>query len=384
MDLKNTETNGINVKPSFGSSASFSCSNKSFTFGDNYTTIMPDGINSLKMKLNLNFNDLIDSEALDLISFFQNQFYYKIQDYNNLGYFNNKRVPAFSYSPFYPYKTNFFNCVTYNHEKVHYDVNSVTASLEATSASSLSSVDSFLASYDITAIGSLSSPIVNASLHNTSDSKTILLNSNSYLYHPTSYKSFRVLSDDISVSPGATQTINIDNSHGLFESFNDGLTNQTNLRSSIFIKKPQHSSFFPYSPITTENDTFGFSMFDFRPNQQTNLSHSPKFKKTTISDSYSKYNLYGFNPNLFNMQLSFNGRSNEETKRILLFLESHLGYKKFGFHIQKDYTSSPSNDLNNTPHRKSMSLYYCPEWTHTFTYYNSHDITATFIECPSF
>lgn len=383
MDLRNTEVDSINIRPSFGSSASFTAVNQSLTFGDNYSMVMPKGINSLKMKLNLNFNDLNDVESLDIITFLQKQFYYKTQDYNDLGHFNNKRVPAFSYSPFFPYKQNFFNCVTYNHEKIYYDVNSVTSLFESTSASTLSNTDNHLASYNLSSSDPASNTTISATITNTSTDLDIILRENSYLYAPNSYKTYKVLSSDLTVSPSESKTIQIENNSRFFESFNDGLTKQTSSRRSIFIKSPAKSSFYPYSPRISSG-SLDFAMFDFRPNQNINLSYSPKFKKTSISDVYQKYNLYGFNPNLLNMQLNFSGRTNEEAKRILLFLESHLGYKKFCFHVQKDYLNNTSNSINTTPHRRKLSFFYCPEWSHTFTYYNSHDITATFIECSSF
>ena len=140
-----------------------------------------------------------------------------------------------------------------------------------------------------------------------------------------------------------------------------GYTHNVTNRHSMFIRDPNECSFFPYQPAHYDR-SFPVKMFDFRANQQTNLAHTPKFKKTNVSDSYAKYNLYGFNPNLFNMQLNFTGRTNHEAKRILLFLESHLGYKKFGFHIQKDYTANNSSNTNTTPHRNNISclLYTSP------------------------
>jgi phage-related protein len=99
---------------------------------------------------------------------------------------------------------------------------------------------------------------------------------------------------------------------------------------------------------------------------------------------YKKFNLYGFNPNLSNLKLNFDGRSDKEAKSILLFLESHLGYKKFGFHSLKEYGGNDSDASNSTPHRKTLSFFYCPEWTHTFNYKNNHSISATFIECMDY
>lgn len=381
MDLRDTNISSLTLAPSFGSSASFSCLNESITFGDNYSQVLPKGINSMNMSMNLQFNDLDDDLTLDLLSFLQGQFYYKLQDYNQLGYFNNKRIEPFNFEPFYPYRSNKFNCFNYNHQKDHSNTNSVTASLKAISPSILQSAENFLSTYDLES-NNPTALTVDATLSNTSD-ETIFLNKYSYLYEPNSYNSYRVLSGSTNIAPGNSANIQLDNPNQNFTNYNNGFTNQTNKRHSIFIKNNQDCSYYPYAPLHSTGG-LNLKMFDFRADYKINLAHSPKYKKSNISDLYSKYNLYGFNPNLFNLQLKFTGRSNIEAKRILLFLESHLGYKKFGFHIQKDYNAnrSSSDARHTTPHRKNISFYYCPEWTHTLTYFNSHDITATFIECP--
>lgn len=381
MDLRDTNMSSLTLAPSFGSSASFSCVNESITFGDNYSQVLPQGINSMKMSMNLKFNDLDDDLVLDLLSFLQGQFYYKLQDYNDLGHFNNKRIEPFDFEPFYPYKSNKFNCFNYNHQKEHFNVNSISAIFNAISPSMLQSAESFMSTYDLQS-SNPTDRIIDATFTNTS-SETIFLTKYSYLYTPHSYNSYKVLSGSETIAPSQSVNIKLDNPNQNFENYQNGLTNQTNKRNSIFIKDIHDCSYFPYAPLHITGG-LNLKMFDFRADYQINLNHSPKYKKSNVSDLYAKYNLYGFNPNLFNLQLKFTGRSNIEAKRILLFLESHLGYKKFGFHIQKDYNAnrSSSDTRHTTPHRKNISFYYCPEWTHTLTYFNSHDITATFIECP--
>ena len=111
-------------------------------------------------------------------------------------------------------------------------------------------------------------------------------------------------------------------------------------------------------------------MFDFRPTKTSSLSYSPKYKQSTVTDYYVKYNKYGLNEDFLTLSLNFDARSDLEAKRILLFLESHLGYKKFGFHFQKDYS-------------EKIHYFYCPEWEHTFVYRDNHSIQAKFIECSS-
>lgn len=385
MDLRDTDYSKLDMQPAFGSSASFSALNHEVKYGDNYSQILPKGINSLTMTLNLNFNELIDSQAHDLISFFQEQFYYEPQKYNEEGYFENKRVKAFEYQPFYPYKVNTFNCLTYTHEKSYYDVNSINATLTSTAASILKSVEpgvelnenieSIYSLFDDGYAGNNFYMLANQS------NKSIKLTDKNILYKPNSYKTFPVNSIELNLNNNSTNVITLLDPHNLFEPYDGGRSANTLYRNSIFIHEPHECSYYPYPPLT-DNGHLDVRMFDFRADDIISIEHSPKYKKSNLSEVYAKYNKYGFNPNLSNFNVTFSARSNLEAKRILLFLESHLGYKKFGFHVQKDYGVEISNDKNTTPHRRNMSYFYCPEWTHNFIYFNNHTITATFIESP--
>lgn len=386
MDLKDTNISSIGIQPGFGSSANFTANMNSITFGDNYTQNMPNGINCLKMELNLNFNELVDSESYDLISFLQKQFYYEPQNYHEEGYFDNKRLEPFDYQPFYPYKTNKFNCLSYSHSKSYYNVNSVDATFVAVAPSILDSVE----------VGPEFNPLIHSSyelkedgyvgdrfyiIGNQSDNNLPLSDKN-VLHQKNTYKSFQVDSLNLNLAGNSSDFITLLDPIGVFSDYDDGYTNHNDLRHSIFIDKPNECSFYPYKPLTS-NGFLDVRMFDFRPDNVIKIDNTPKYKESKITDSYSKYNKYGFNPNLNTIQLNFSSRSNLDAKRILLFLESHLGYKKFGFHIQKDYGVEISDDINTTPHRKNMSYFSCPNWSHTYVYFNNHTISATFVESPN-
>ena len=62
MDIKNTDSTSIEVSPSFGATASFTSLSNSITYGDNHSQRSLRGINSLKMSLDLNFNELTEIE----------------------------------------------------------------------------------------------------------------------------------------------------------------------------------------------------------------------------------------------------------------------------------------------------------------------------------
>jgi phage-related protein len=378
MDVKHSSSNSINFRPSFGSQASFSADINSFKQGHNYSQRTTKGINSLNMVANLNFNQLTDEESNQLLSFLQKQFYYSPQEYSNEGFFTNKRITPFAYQIFYPYKSLNFNCLTFNHEKESFNINTVTAEFKSISPSILDSVESGAGMNNQIdaelAISGGSNRIASVSNNNVS------LPKNSYIFKSGTYKSFRVKSDFIK-NKDSSSTIDLDVS-AAEATDGDYLINQTDLRHSIFIDQPNTCSYYPYKPQTSDGE-LDYRFFDYRPNETFSLQNSPKFKQSSASDIYQKYNKYGFNPNLSNLNLTFSARSNVEAKNILLFLESHLGYKKFGFYFDYTYGSNESNSIHSTPHRKKISTFYCPEWSHSFIYNDNHQISATFLECPS-
>ena len=231
-------------------------------------------------------------------------------------------------------------------------------------------------------------PLIFISFVNTSESNTIYLNQYSHLYVPNSYINYRVLSFPHVIPPGQAQNIVVEGEENLSESDSfDGITYNTQLRNSIYIDNPNDCSFYPYSPkchfqggINLET-SLEQRVFDFRPSNVFSLSPSPKHKQSTVNDFYKKYSKYGLNPSLNNITLEFNMRKNIEAKKILLFLESHLGYKKFAFNFQKDYNNFDYTPSNATSLNKSVSTFFCPEWNHTVVYKDNHTISATFIEC---
>jgi phage-related protein len=373
MDIKKTGSTKINVSPTFGSSASFSSLQESTDFGDNHSQRMLKGLNSLKMFLNLNFEELTDRESNDLISYLQSHTAYEIQNYSTAGKFDNKRVEPFRYQPFFPYREKDFYCFSFTHQKPYFNCNSVSAQFQCAAPSILESVESSAGH------NSNIDSLINATLNASSSCKdnAVVLNPNDKIYHSGDY-SVATIDSTYNPSVGFSQTLSATSDFP----FSSGRisSNQTPLRHSIFINNPNECFYYPYNPIH-EDGALETRMFDFRPTESISLQYSPKYRRSTVSEMYQKFNLYGFNPNLSNLQLNFEGKSDIEAKRILLFLESHLGYKKFGFHVLRDYVGSSAGSPNRTPHRRTLSSFYCPEWSHTFNYKNNHSISATFIEC---
>jgi hypothetical protein len=289
------------------------------------------------------------------------------------------------------------------------NINNVTAEMTSANVSILDSIEpnpfstyssNLLSSYTLTCFENLGDGV--SSLHysesdldgdgehsffiqntsSTASQQRINLQKNNYLYEKDIYRSYRVDSSNVTINNGSSALVDIQSTsaHAPSHSYSNGLTSNNQYRHSIYIDNPNECTFYPYAPKVSDG-YLNYSMFDFRPSYSTNIEFSPKYKNASITEISQKYNKYGFNPNLCNLSLQFKNRSNIEAKRILLFLESHLGYKKFGFHVNKDYISNNNSDYNSDGDKNKVLYFYCPEWNHTFNYYNNHDINVTFIEC---
>jgi phage-related protein len=140
-------------------------------------------------------------------------------------------------------------------------------------------------------------------------------------------------------------------------------------RSSIYIEDPDEITSFQFLKVRS---------FDFKPSQAFTIEHTPKHLQTQFTKVYKKYTKRSINQNLSSFTVNFDQRSDLEAKEILLFLEAHLGYKKFRFQMPRPY--GKDLDHQTTGSTPSASIFYCPSWSHTNTYKNNNSITATFIE----
>lgn len=380
MNIKRTAQNSLDLISSFGTQASFSSINDQITMGDNYSQIMIKGINALTMSLGVQFQNLTNDEAENAVSFLQSQFDYEAQNYSNEGKFTNKRIEPFDFQPPFPYKKQKVICTSFTHEKQAFNINSISATFLCIGSSILDSVEASLGhnpniSAQLNFVGPLSASNSSQSAVISSSDNFCSLNDNNVIYNAIDYRVAEVQSF-ANIQNGGAAAVNLKAPFG----FPDGFTTSqhTNLRHSIYINDPNDCSFYPY-PSKYKGSTIPFRCFNFRPSNFVPIQNSPKYKDSNITDFYKKFNKYGFNANLTSLQVAFSGRSNIEAKRILLFLESHLGYKKFCFHPQGQYGGNIES--NSPPNKRNLSFFYCPEWSHTTAYLNNHSITATFIEC---
>ena len=373
----------LQPEPSFGASVKFSSLRDQIKLGDSHTTLSLKGINALTMQATLSFDVLTDSEAQSIIGFLQSQFYNETQTYIAAGEFSNKRINPFAYQLFYPYKVNKFYCGRFDHNKIQTNINQVKAVFECAHPATLDSVETYLGFNNNGEYSNIDTLIENnaninpspgaQSVNFTNHAHAFNLQSNVNIFPTGSYENIEIASD------ATTSPISVIANNAVMAN-NKFVVPNTAFRNSIFINNPNECSYYPYPP-TIEDGNLKHRMFDFRPSKSQKIGHKPKVRKSSASELYTKYAKYGFNPNLANLRLTFNQRTDLEAKRILLFLESHLGHKKFAFHLPEPYRSNIDDTLNKTPHRRKTSHFYCPEWTHTVKYKNNHTISATFIEC---
>jgi phage-related protein len=306
--------------------------------------------------------------------------------YSTAGKFTNSRIEAFSFTPFFPYKTNNFYCFDFTHTKKYHNIYSVTANLVLASPSILDNVEQSLELNENVGVkfGPHSTSISARDTEQTFGFPKILHNSidmriGQRLYHFNDYRSMKLTRD---VNASVDSNINIFGiaQHG-FSSTPNVISQHSDKRHSMFINDVNDCDYYPYKPIYGNGDNLEYRMFDFRPTDSISIQKSPKYKSLNSTDLYNKFNKYGFNANLNNVSLTFAGRSDLEAKKILFFLESHLGYKRFGFHMLDNYMNLISDNNNQySPNRQKVSTFVCPNWSHRMDYLNNHTITATFLE----
>ena len=395
-------SNYFSLKPNYGASFKFDANLNQITMGHNHMFKMAKGINALSMTADLTFSELTDDESDDAVSFLQSKYYYNEQDYVTSAEFRDHSIVPFYFQGGIAstYDSNLrFYCDKFSHSKTFYNSNEITASFQCAAPSILNSVEpdtgynprifhgnlafssespsdtpnSVSANFSIPAVGS-------------SHSLSATIKKGQHIFETGSYRSV-VPSAQATVSNGGTYTTTCLSRFGMGAS--NAIILRDSTRSSIFMDSTVAASVneYPYRPIQdrpgiSQKDSIDYRMFDHYPSYSWQIDHAPKYKQSNVLDVYKKYSLFGMNPNLANLSLDFSNRTDEEAHRILLFLESHLGHKKFAFHLPQNYGNPTLQSSNfTTPHRKTYSTFVCPSWTHQIVYKNNHTINATFIEC---
>jgi phage-related protein len=127
-----------------------------------------------------------------------------------------------------------------------------------------------------------------------------------------------------------------------------------------------HTSSAANSP--TGASTVWSQAFFFEPDVQQNMS--VELKSDTLEYKNSFVQRFNTNTNIatFGVEYKFTDINDHQLKAMLHFLENKGGYRRFRHQIPALY---------NRP-----KVYFCPQWTHTWKYYNSNDLRVSFMEDP--
>lgn len=127
------------------------------------------------------------------------------------------------------------------------------------------------------------------------------------------------------------------------------------------------------STYTGEFQNFTRTFF-FQPDQAVKLDFDTSNDIVKYKGSIStKENISNNSLLLKTFDLKFSNRSEKETKAMLHFFESHMGYKTFCY--------KPCHPIISDSNKGRVFI--CDRWKHTFNYEDSNDIEATFKEIPN-
>lgn len=129
-----------------------------------------------------------------------------------------------------------------------------------------------------------------------------------------------------------------------------------------------HNSTAANSP--TGASTMWTQKFFFKPDIGTQNDVQIKVEAPDYKNSFVKRILPKGETNIstFGMQYTYSNITDKQLKAMLQFLENKGGYRRFEHQIPSVY---------NQP-----KVYYCPEWTHTWNYFNSNTLTVSLVEDP--
>jgi phage-related protein len=124
-------------------------------------------------------------------------------------------------------------------------------------------------------------------------------------------------------------------------------------------------------PLLPQNSPTGantyFSRdFYFKQDIEYDISENIRIRTVDFKNSTKEYKKDGEYPNIFEFEVTFSKRSNKEALAILKFLDDKAGFKIFNYTLPQ-------------PYNKTIQV-YCPEWNHTYQFYDNNSISAKFIQ----
>jgi len=106
--------------------------------------------------------------------------------------------------------------------------------------------------------------------------------------------------------------------------------------------------------------------FYFKQDVEYNVPEQLRIAMADYESSTKEYFKDGINYNNLEFNLSFSSRSNKEARAILKFLDDKAGFKIFRYTLPQ-------------PYNKEIDV-YCPEWSHSYNFYDNNDIQMKFIQ----
>lgn len=124
-------------------------------------------------------------------------------------------------------------------------------------------------------------------------------------------------------------------------------------------------------PLLPENSPTGVNSyftrdFYFKQDLQYDIQENIRIRTNEFKNSTKQYKKDGEFPNVLEFQVNFSNRSNKEALALLKFLDDKAGFKIFNYTLPQ-------------PYNKEIQV-YCPEWNHTYNFYDNNNITAKFIQ----
>ena len=124
-------------------------------------------------------------------------------------------------------------------------------------------------------------------------------------------------------------------------------------------------------PLLPQNSPTGVSTyftrdFYFKQDIEYDIQENIRIKSVDFKNSTKEYRKDGEYPNIFEFEVKLTKRSNKEALAILKFLDDKAGFKIFNYTLPQ-------------PYNKTIQV-YCPEWNHTYQFYDNNSINAKFIQ----
>lgn len=299
-------TNKFFAESSYGSSVSYKNEYYETNFGDGYYSLLSKSENSLRATFNVNLNKRSDKEAKAVTHLLEDSF--------NKGNKPSGGYTGIYWTPFYPYdKEKEFYIEEFDNQLEYPNVNTISTAF-----------------------------------YNESESVTDWQN----LYIP-----FKNTNKFFSIGNEYSEHNIVYASGSDFSKYTSGwyyYTGSTTTTASE-ANRPAGAS------TKWTKDKFYFSI-----NKGISFNEAPRFYKQSFQNGYFIRVEDGINKSLLQLNFTLEGRSDDEAKAIVHFLEKHRGKDQFLF-------TPPS------PYNKEK-VFVCPEWTHNINYKDNNSISVLFFE----